>query len=147
MPEHARRILVADDEHHIRAVLATKLRSSGYDVVEARDGQEALTILTGGGERFDLLVTDLQMPCVSGLELCTLLREHERTRTMPALLITARGYIVRPDQLAQTNIRAMLSKPFSAREVVRQVELLLAPAAPAPTTPASTADPDRKVAA
>lgn len=125
MADHPRRILVADDEHHIRAVLAAKLRSAGHEVVEARDGQEALDVLLNGADRVDLLVTDLQMPCISGLELCTQLRQHERTRDVPALLITARGYIVRDDQLAQTNIRAMLSKPFSAREVLRQVEQLL----------------------
>jgi CheY-like chemotaxis protein len=123
MASEARKILIADDEHHIRAVLAAKLRSAGHEVREARDGAEALVLAFE--QRPDLVVTDLQMPSVSGLELCERLKVDERTRDVPALLITARGYIVRDDQLAATNIRAMLSKPFSAREVLKQVEAIL----------------------
>jgi CheY-like chemotaxis protein len=119
------RIVVADDELHIRAVLSAKLRSAGYEVVEARDGGEAWELATGP-VRPVMVVTDLQMPTMGGVELCTRLKADPRTAATPALLITARGYILKDEQLAATNIRGVLSKPFSAREVLRQVEAILA---------------------
>lgn len=122
-PREGVRIIVADDEHHIRAVLAAKLRSAGFEVSEARDGEEALGFALENPPR--LIVTDLQMPCMSGLELCERLKADARTSGVRALLITARGHILRDEQIARTNIAAVMSKPFSAREVLARVEGLI----------------------
>ncbi len=116
-------VIVSDDEPHIRAIVASKLRSAGYDVHEAGDGQEALTIakeLTP-----DLVITDLQMPYMSGIELCAALKSHPATSAVPALLLTARGFLVSDDQLLQTNIRGVRSKPFSVRDVLQDAQNLL----------------------
>lgn len=112
-------ILLADDEAHITCVVSHKLRSAGFEVVTARDGEEAYELAC----RFmpSLVITDLQMPRMSGLELALKLRQTEATAATPVIMLTARGYILDEHDLAQTNIKCMMNKPFSAREVVRQV--------------------------
>ena len=132
-PVNPGRILVADDEHHIRTVVAAKLREAGLTVIEARDGEEALR--AAQEERPDLVVTDLQMPCMSGLELCLSLKADPRTSAVPALLLTARGYILDPEQMARTNIRRVVGKPFSARSLLATVRELLADPSGAAGTP------------
>jgi two-component system alkaline phosphatase synthesis response regulator PhoP len=119
-----KRILVCDDEPHILNVVASKLRNAGFEVLTARDGQEGLQV--AGRERPDLIVTDYQMPCLSGLEMCAKLRENPSTILTPVVMLTARGYSLSDDTLAQTNIRKVLVKPFSPREVLATVQELLA---------------------
>lgn len=121
---NAQVVIVADDEAHIRAVVAAKLRTAGLTVHEARDGQEALDLARR--HRADLVVSDLQMPFVSGLEMAQQLRQSPECAGTPALLITAREFIIKPEELARTNIRKVMSKPFSAREVLAVVKDLLA---------------------
>lgn len=116
--ERVRRIVVADDEHHIRAVVATKLRSAGFEVLEARDGAEALELAFE--HQPDLLITDLQMPLMSGLELCLRLKVDQRTSALPVIMLTSRGYILDQGQIDETNIRELMSKPFAAKELLRR---------------------------
>ena len=119
----SRRILVVDDEAHILQVLQLKLRKSGYDVLTAVDGEEAFE--TARAELPDLVITDFQMPYMTGLELCRALREYEPTSQIPVLMLTARGFALDDDDLAIGNIRDVLSKPFSPRAIVQQVEAIL----------------------
>lgn len=120
-------ILLADDEPHITHVVSAKLRAAGYDVEVAHDGERALAMAR---ERVpSLIVTDLQMPYMSGIELARALMEHDATRSVPVLMLTARGYVLGQEGTAVTNIRAVLSKPFSARDVLARVEGLLQGAA------------------
>lgn len=117
------RILVVDDETHITHVVSLKLRNAGYDVTTAADGEEALERALS--EHPDLVITDLQMPYMSGLELCVRLREHPSTRDLPAIMLTARGHALDEDELAKTNIREVMSKPFSPRQILESVQSLL----------------------
>src|SRR5262245_39891912 len=103
-------ILLADDEAHITCVMAQKLRSAGYGVVAARDGEEALELTLR--TRPAIVITDLQMPRMSGLELAIRLRETEETASIPVIMLTARGYIMDPATTAKTNIRHVIGKPF-----------------------------------
>ena len=116
-------ILLADDEAHITCVMAQKLRSAGFAVISARDGEEALDL----AQRVlpAAVVTDLQMPRMSGLELAIRLRETPRTATIPVIMLTARGYIMDPATTGQTNIRYVIGKPFSAKDVLRKVTELI----------------------
>lgn len=127
MSKAAPTILIADDEPHIRHILTDKLRSSGFLVVEARDGEEALELAVSDPP--DLLITDLQMPLLSGLELCQMLRSRPRTAGVPALMLTARGHVLSPTDLANTNVREVMSKPFGARQLVETVKAIIARAA------------------
>ncbi len=116
-------VLVADDETHILHVVSLKLTRAGYDVITAEDGEEALELAL---EHLpDLLITDFQMPLMTGLELCIKLREEPSTQTMPALMLTARGFGLEEEQLQQTNIVEVLSKPFSPRDVLSRVQSLV----------------------
>lgn len=117
------RILIADDEPHIVQVVALKLRNAGFVIIPAADGEEAFELACQ--EKPDLLITDLQMPYLSGLELCQKLKDRPDTASIPAIMLTARGYSLAPDDLARTNIRTVMSKPFSPRELLENVMSVL----------------------
>lgn len=121
-------IVIADDEAPIRLVVAEKLRAAGFEVAEGRDGEEALDLVRK--HRPIALITDLQMPYMNGLELCQALKRDPRTAEIPALLLTARGHILTDDMLGTTNIKRVMSKPFSARELVAYVQTTLILARP-----------------
>jgi two-component system alkaline phosphatase synthesis response regulator PhoP len=113
-------ILVADDESHILNVVSLKLRNAGYRVLTAHDGQEALEIALA--EQPDLLLTDYHMPQLSGLELCRKLKQNSAIRPIPAIMLTARGYHLEPEDTEQSGILQMISKPFSPRHLLAAVE-------------------------
>lgn len=119
-------ILIVDDESHIRHVVGQRLRTAGYNVVEAADGKEALDLAIE--QRPDLVISDLQMPVMSGLELCTKLHENPATASIPAILLTARGYLVQDEAGKLPNIRFLLAKPFSVRDVLERVQSIRAAA-------------------
>ena len=122
-------ILVADDESHIVHVVKLKLTNAGYRVVTASDGEEALDAALQ--HRPDLLVTDYQMPLMSGLELCQELFATPEMKELPVLMLTARGFSIEPEELAITGIREVLSKPFSPREVLAKVQAIVGEVEPA----------------
>lgn len=117
------RILVVDDEAHITHVLSLKLRNAGYDVTTAADGEEALECALS--EKPQLVITDLQMPYMSGLELSIKLREQAQTRDIPIIMLTARGHALDETELAKTNILQVMAKPFSPRQILESVEAML----------------------
>lgn len=116
-------ILVADDETHIVNVLAVKLQSAGYEVLCAHDGGAALYIALDRNP--DLVITDYQMPALNGHELCEQLLAHRHTRNTPVILLTGRGHMIGDDVICTANIRAMIGKPFSPRDVVNKVDRIL----------------------
>jgi len=121
------KILVADDETHILHVVSLKLRNAGFTVLTARDGQEALEIAQQ--EKPDLIITDYHMPQLSGLELCQRLKRDRATSGIPAIMLTARGYHLDPNDTEQSGILRMLSKPFSPRQLLTIVNEVLVLAA------------------
>jgi DNA-binding response OmpR family regulator len=121
MPEKT--ILVCDDESHILNVVSLKLRNAGYRVLTASDGQEALDLAIQ--EKPDLLITDYHMPLLSGIELCRRLKQNAATMSIPAIMLTARGYHLEPHDTAESGILRMLSKPFSPRHLLSTVNELL----------------------
>jgi two-component system phosphate regulon response regulator PhoB len=119
----ARRIIVADDESYVTTVLASKLRAAGHQVLTAHNGEEAFLLATQTSP--DLIVTDYQMPILSGYEMSVKLKQDQRTARVPVLMLTARGHHLSPEQLALTNIRVLCAKPFSAREILTKVDEIL----------------------
>jgi CheY-like chemotaxis protein len=118
-----KKILVADDETHILHVVSLKLRNAGFHVITAGDGQEALEL--AHQEMPDLIITDYHMPNLSGLELCSRLKQDAKTRHIPAIMLTARGYHLEPADTEQSGILRMLSKPFSPRQLLATVNEVL----------------------
>jgi two-component system chemotaxis response regulator CheY len=120
------RILVVDDEAHIVQVVALKFRNAGLDVDTAGDGDEALAMLEGG--RYDLVVTDLQMPVMSGIELARAMAARPALARIPVLMLTARGHLLREGEADSANIARVVHKPFSPRGLLADVIELLAQA-------------------
>lgn len=116
-------VLLVDDEAHITCVVAEKLRAAGYAVTTARDGEEGLELAARVHPA--LVITDLQMPRMSGLELAAKLAATDYGRRTPVMMLTARGYILDKEAVAKTNIKAVMGKPFSAREVVKAAASLI----------------------
>ena len=116
-------IIIADDETHILNVLSIKLQNAGYNVVTAQDGEEAYRLACA--HKPDLVITDYQMPKLSGLELCTRLRGTAATQDVPAVMLTARGFSLADRDTSQDNIREVITKPFSPREVLALVQNII----------------------
>jgi len=113
-------ILVADDDAHIRDVVCFALQKSGYTVLVAQDGQEALDQVA----RFspDLLILDILMPTLDGMETCRTLR---RTSDIPIIFLTSRDDEI--DKVVGLELGAddYIAKPFSPRELVARVKAIL----------------------
>jgi two-component system alkaline phosphatase synthesis response regulator PhoP len=118
-----RRILVVDDESHIRHVLSLKLRNSGFDVDTAVDGEDAIHQISVSAP--DLVITDLQMPYVNGIELCRAMIQETALVDIPVIILTARGYALGADAAGLTNVQQVVSKPFSPRTILEQVHRVL----------------------
>jgi two-component system phosphate regulon response regulator PhoB len=117
-------ILLAEDDPDIRHLVAYKLRASGFEVVEAPDGLAALR--EARREAPDLVLLDVRMPQLSGLDVCRELRTGPRTEGIPIIILTARA---RPQDLEQAYAAGAtdyIVKPFSPRDLVHRVEAVLA---------------------
>ena len=123
MSDHRRQILVVEDEADIRRLVRYNLEQEGYTVLEAADGEEALALARK--QRPHLVVLDLMLPGMNGLEVCRVLRAEERTAELPVLMLTARATEV--DKVLGLEIGGddYVTKPFSPREVVARVKALL----------------------
>jgi len=119
----ANKVLVADDEIHIIHVVAIKLRNNGYEVIAANNGAEAYDLACR--EKPDIVVTDYQMPLMTGIELITKMREDERTKEIPVILLTARSFAVTQEQQESLGVSSCLSKPFSPKELLKTIQDIL----------------------
>lgn len=120
-----RRILVADDEPHIRRVLETLLESSGFDVDSVADGAEALARLRDPSRTYALVLTDLMMPGRSGLDVLAGLETMEERRGLPVVVLTAKGQDADRQRAVALGAADFLTKPFSPRKLLaRIVEIL-----------------------
>ena len=117
-----KKIMIVDDEPYILHILALKLRNTGYTVLTAADGEEALELSLS--EDPDLIIADFHMPYMDGLQLCC---EHRRRggREVPAMLITARDFDVDEEIAEKSGIAVVLAKPFSPQQVVDIAQNLL----------------------
>lgn len=118
-----KKVLIADDEIHIIHVVAIKLRNNGYEVIAASNGAEAYELACS--EHPDIIVTDYQMPFVTGVELIDKLRKNEDTRHIPAVLLTARSFAIAQEAQDSLGIEECLSKPFSPKELLKTIEDIL----------------------
>jgi len=114
------RILLVDDEQAVQTLLTYPLRKEGYEVVGAMDGQEALDRF--GEERFDLVVLDIMLPKLDGIEVCRRLRTRSQ---VPIIMLTAKGDEI--DKVAGLEMGAddYITKPFSVRECRSRVKAAL----------------------
>lgn len=118
-----RKALVVDDEFHIVQVVSIKLKNNGFDVVTAENGSDGYDLATQMLP--DIIVSDYQMPVMSGVEMIEKLRQNPETAHIPVIMLTARGFAIEDDRKEQLRIAACLSKPFSPREVLGTIEEVL----------------------
>ncbi|MFO0565188.1 MAG: sigma-54 dependent transcriptional regulator [Polyangiaceae bacterium] len=112
LPEH-KQILVVDDEPNLRRVLSAQLARDGYDVHTAEDGEQALAVLAEN--HIDLVITDLRMPKIDGMEL--LRRALELDAELPVVMITAHGTVDNAVEALKTGAFDYITKPFDQSEV------------------------------
>jgi DNA-binding response OmpR family regulator len=120
MATQAPRILLVDDELSVQKLLGYPLRKDGYDVVPALDGREAIEAVRD--QRFDLVVLDLMLPHVNGLEVCRRLRA---TSSVPIIMLTARDEESDKVQGLELGADDYITKPFSVREFRSRVKAVL----------------------
>jgi two-component system response regulator AtoC len=111
------RILVADDEHELRAFLADALTSAGHEVIEAADGEEAYRRLAAGP--FDLLLTDLQMPRLDGMELVRRVRRD--SPGLAIIVLTAHGSVAGAVEAMKLGAFDFLEKPIESPAALRRI--------------------------
>jgi len=117
------RILVVDDHPDSRLIMVMVLEKWGYEVVEARDGKEALAQLESGN--FDLVVIDIAIPFVGGREVAKLLKNNPRTKHIPLLAATALDTSENRKMCLAAGFDDFLSKPFSMESLKAKVDALL----------------------
>src|SRR6185503_15402787 len=117
------KILVVDDEPDAVELIEFNLKAAGYDVVRANDGEEALK--KARMTLPDLIVLDLMLPEVDGMEVCKLLRRDQKTSGIPVVMVTAKAAEI--DRVLGLELGAddYVTKPFSPRELVLRVKRLL----------------------
>jgi len=116
-------VLAADDDEDILALIAFRLERSGYTVILARDGEEALALARD--ERPDLAVLDVMMPKLDGFELTRRLRMDEATSRMPIILLTARAQDADLQRGFDVGADDYLRKPFNPQELRARVQAIL----------------------
>ena len=107
----------------MRRFAAETLRDAGFEVDTAGHGGEALTRLHDGAAPYDLVVLDLVLPWVNGLQVLAAMRNHERTRETPVLIVT--GTAMTMHEFAGDRHVALLHKPFTPDRLVSSINLVL----------------------
>ena len=119
----AARVLVADADENLLAIVSYRLERSGYVVIAANDGEEAVRLALA--ERPDLAVLDVMMPKLDGYEVTRRLRQHEQTRRMPVILLTARAQEADVARGFEAGADDYVRKPFSPQELRARVQAIL----------------------
>ena len=120
-------IVICDDEPHITRAVEVKLKRAGHSVRAGFNGAEALAFVRE--RRPDMIITDCQMPVMTGIQLCQALRADAQLAGVPVLMVTAKGLEICEDDLRrQLGVSRLLFKPFSPRQLVEAVEEHLMPA-------------------
>lgn len=124
-PAGSLRVLIAEDEPHIRRILITLFEASGFQLDVARDGAEALEAVRGS-TTYDVILLDIVMPRASGLDVLKELRGLDHRAEVPVIVLTAKGQDVDREQAFALGANEFLTKPFSPKKLLNQVDALLA---------------------
>jgi chemosensory pili system protein ChpA (sensor histidine kinase/response regulator) len=131
--EQERVIVVADDSISVRKFVGRMLEKNGYRVKLAADGLEAAELISQHG--CHLVITDLEMPRMTGYELMVQLRQSPSTRRIPVMVVTSRAGAKHRDRAMKEGASAFLTKPVQEDQLIAAVEQLMGTEAPRPATP------------
>ena len=124
------RILIVEDEAALVTLLRYNLEREGFDVSEARDGDEALVVIEESPP--DLILLDWMLPLTSGIEVCRQIRRKPETRSTPIIMLTARGEEADKVRGLDSGVDDYVTKPFSPAELLARIRALLRRANPVP---------------
>lgn len=116
-------ILIIDDEPDLVELITYNLKKEGYIASCAVDGEDALQKIKK--EQFDLIILDLMLPGIQGMELCRLLRTNPKTEQIPIIMLTAKGEEIDKIQGLETGADDYMTKPFSPKELIARVNAVL----------------------
>ena len=122
-------ILIADDEPNQLELMAYNLETSGFGIIKARDGKNALQLIEDHSP--DLVILDWMMPTMSGIDLCRTLRSRSETKQLPIIILSARSDDSDKSLGLDTGADDYISKPFSPKELISRVNALLRRSRPA----------------
>ena len=114
-------ILIVDDEKPVRQFLVAALEQDGYDVIQAGHGGHALSLINSGSRRPDLVISDVMMPLVGGVELCRMLKSNPSTASIPIVLMSA----AHARASTGAGADAIIGKPFDLDTLEALVHRLL----------------------
>ncbi len=117
------KILIVDDEPDIVDLVSYNLKKDGFRVTTASDGEQALNKIRK--DRFDLVVLDLMLPGIQGVELCRIIRNDPKTSNTPIIMLTAKGEEVDRVIGLESGADDYMTKPFSSRELIARIKAVL----------------------
>lgn len=112
-------ILVVDDEPYMIRLLQHHIERAGYRLVKATNGREALERIAE--DQPDLIIMDVMMPEINGLEVLAQLRQQEQTKNLPVIIMTANAQRFTREQAEAAGVSAFLTKPFSPTQLMTEV--------------------------
>jgi len=114
------RVLVVDDAKYIRELISLILRNEGYEVIKAANGKEALNKLNG--KNIDILITDLNMPEMNGIELAGRLRNMPDFKSIPVIMVTSENHESIRKKAGHAGVNEWILKPFIPKQLVDAVK-------------------------
>lgn len=126
LPSAGVAVLVVDDEPHIGRIIRTRLEQDGFTVHLAEHGQEALALLQQH-PAIALVLLDLMMPGMSGIDVLRVLRADVRWTTLPCIVLTAAGQDAQLREAESLGVSEIMTKPFSPRRLLSRVQAYTAP--------------------
>jgi phosphate regulon transcriptional regulator PhoB len=118
-----KKILIVDDEPDLVELASYNLKKEGFSVSSAEDGEEALQMIRG--KHFDLIILDLMLPGIQGIELCRILKNNPKTVNIPIIMLTARGEVSEKIHGLESGADDYITKPFSPKELIARVKAVL----------------------
>lgn len=119
----AKKILIVDDSSSVRTVARMALRERGYEVIEAANGQEALTKLDA--ERCNLIISDVNMPVMDGITLLKEVKRHPNYKFTPVIMLTTEAGEDKKQEGRAAGAKAWITKPFQPQSLVDAVSKLI----------------------
>ena len=114
-----KKILIIEDEPDLCKIYRLRLESK-YEIIVAQDGMEGLE--KARHEKPDLILLDLMLPKLGGMQVCRLLKFDEKYRNIPILIVTARGQITDKEMMTKMGANDYIIKPFKTEELIRKIE-------------------------
>lgn len=123
MAENKRTLLIVDDDIFLVDIMAFTLKQSGFEIIKAHNGQEALDIMAK--ERIDLVLTDIMMPVMDGFELAKNLKANPATVNVPVIFLTAKSNVEDKNKGFSIGINDYVVKPFNLKDLVSRINKAL----------------------